>query len=118
MGRVGPVLFTREEPRAYLEQHGEVFTFRTSDRTTGGTHVRYERTGKKQHDCTIQKWGDVAGEDLDRHLDLLAEAAGFADGNEWREAIREIHGDVPDSGYIYHVCLIGADSPGSDWGPL
>ena len=103
--RVGPVIFSNRKARSHLERHGEVYTFRTSDRTTGETHVRYERTGKKQYDCLIHKYADVAFEELEDTLDALHAEAGFSSGDGWREAIREMHGDVPDEGYIYHVIL-------------
>lgn len=103
--RVGPVIFSNEKARRYLEDTGQVVTFRTRDRTTGETHIRYERTGRKQYDCHIMKMVDGAGEYLEEKLEEYYAQAGFSSPEEWKDAIREMHGEVPDSGYLYQVSL-------------
>lgn len=108
---VGPVIFSNRDARSYLESAGQVYTFRTRDRTTGSTHVRYERTGRKQYDCIIQKHASVADDELQDALDALSEQAGFSSGDEWRAAIREMHGEMPDEGHIYHVILPNGGRP-------
>ena len=112
--RVGPVIFSNRKARDHLERHGSVVTFRTSDRTTGETHVRYERTGTKQHDCFIMKLADVAGIELEENLEHYYSQAGFSSADEWKDAIRELHGEVPDEGYLYRVDLPVGEAGNSD----
>jgi len=100
--RVGPVIMGHPIARACLESAGVVFSFRTSDRTTGETHYRYERTGSKQGDVTISQ---VSDETLPTHdaLEPYAMLSGFSDTDEWREAIADVHGGTETRGYIYRI---------------
>lgn len=99
---VGPVIMGHPLARTCLESAGAVFSFRTSDRTTGETHYRYERTGTKQGDVTISQ---ISEETLPTHeaLDPYVMLSGFSDTDEWREAIADVHGDTETEGYIYRI---------------
>lgn len=103
--RVGPVIFSNARARERLEDHGSVVTFRTSDRTTGDTHVRYNRTGAKQYDCTIRKLTRVNEGQLFQRLAEYHQQAGFDSAEDWLDAIQDLHGHVPDKGYLYRVVL-------------
>jgi len=100
--RVGPVIMGHPTARACLESSGTCFSFRTSDRTTGSTHYRYERTGCKQGDVTITQ---VSDETLPTHeaLEPYRPLSGFSSTEEWREAIAEVHGDTETPGYVYRI---------------
>jgi hypothetical protein len=99
----GPVIFSNEKARRQLVSKGAVVTFRTTDRTTGETHVRYSRTGSKEFDCQIMKLADLAEPRLTEELERYHEEAGFESATAWKKAIREMHGEVPDEGYLYKV---------------
>jgi len=99
---VGPVIMGHPVARAALESIGVVMSFRTSDRTTGETHYRYERTGTKQGDVVISQISDETPPTFDalvpyRHL------SGFSSVDEWREAIEDVHGTLDTTGYIYRI---------------
>jgi len=104
-GPTGPIIFQHPVPREYLLDEGVVYTFRTSERTTGVTRWRRERTGKGQDRVRVQfvTGGIKPGRG---GLSLFAEDSGFGTDEAWREAIREVHGDgetLPDRGYLYRV---------------
>jgi plasmid stabilization system protein ParE len=103
--RVGPIIFSDADAREHLEANGEVLTFRTSLRTTGETHVRYERTGTKQYDCTVAVFGYVAPDDFDAVLDHYHDRAGFESAEAWRAAIDDLNGDGVEEGYLYRVTI-------------
>jgi len=107
--RVGPVIMGHPIARACLESTGVCFSFRTSDRTTGDTHYRYERTGVKQGDVNISQ---VSDETLPTHntLEPYRMLSGFSTTEEWREAIAEVHGDTETPGYVYRIELIDPDA--------
>lgn len=100
-GMVGPIIFVDPAARAQLETEGSVITFRPDARTTGETWWRSERTGSKQGECHVRlvQSGLTAPATMNRHVEL----SGFEDVPAWREAIRELHGDVPTWGYYYQV---------------
>lgn len=100
MSNVGPIIFANEKARQKLIETDYVITFRATERTTGQTWWRASRTGEKRGDCKVTEYGHV--EPSDAIIDEFASAAGFSDGDSWRAAIREHHGD-PDSGILYEV---------------
>jgi len=106
--RTGPVIMGHPIARACLESGGVVHSFRTSDRTTGDTHYRYERTGCKQGDVQITQETDEilpTGENL---REFVA-TSGFATTDEWRKAIADVHGDTETPGYVYRIVMENAD---------
>lgn len=103
--RVGPVIMGHTVARAALESMGTCMSFRTSDRTTGATHYRYERTGRKQGDVTISKVSDQILP-TDPELAAYRPLSGFRTVDEWQEAIQDVHGDLETPGYVYRIELI------------
>jgi len=102
--RVGPVIVSHPIARACLESAGTVFSFRQSDRTTGETHYRYERTGCKQGDVTISQVSEHT-EPTPEALNPYVILSGFSDVDEWRDAIQEVHGDL-SAGYVYRIKML------------
>ena len=109
MSQVGPVIMGHPIARACLESGGVVYSFRTSDRTTGETHYRYERTGQKQGDVLITQETDRILPTVD-NLREFSPTSGFASASEWREAIRDVHGDVETPGFVYRIVLLESDT--------
>lgn len=96
---VGPIIFGHPTARGQLVDHGEVVTFRASERTTGETWWRETRTGPKRGDVTVERIGTA-----ETVLDLMdhAELSGFESVGDWQNAIREVHGDDV-TGVLYRV---------------
>lgn len=107
-GPTGPIIFKHPTPREQLESEGVVYTFRTSERTTGETHWRRKRTGGKQGDVRVQfvTGGIQPGTGV---LALFAAQSGFGTAGRWRAAIRELHGELPDEGVVYRVTEVSDD---------
>lgn len=105
----GPIIFANETARSQLEDEGEVVTFRRSERTTGKTWYRYSRTGPKQGDVLVEKLRVVDPRnpfDLDPSVHL----SGFDSVDDWKAAIEEENGEVPEVGVLYRVELLSGDS--------
>lgn len=101
---VGPIVFSDDTARRQLVEHGEVVTFRTSDRTVGATWWRESRTGVKQGDVYVERLGAACphgtGAALEPHVNL----SGFDSLHAWQQAIRRLNGgEMPRSGYLYRV---------------
>lgn len=107
--RVGPVIMGHPIARACLESAGRVYSFRTSDRTTGETHYRYKRTGTKVGDVTIEQ---VTDETLPTYSALrpFQPLSGFGDVAAWREAIADVHGDTETPGHVYQIDIVPPDA--------
>lgn len=101
--RVGPIIFADETARTQLLDEGEVITFRASQRTTGDTHARWERTGSKQCDVHVTEVGQV--NPTPEALRPYRPLSGFETVEAWRDAIADLNGDVPDGGYLYRATL-------------
>jgi len=102
--QVGPVIMSHPVARAKLESSGVVTSFRTSERTTGESHYRYERTGCKQGDVVIERVSD----EIEPEPGALTEhrpASGFSTVRDWIAAIEKVHGGL-ESGYVYRVELV------------
>lgn len=98
----GPIVFSDETASHQLVEHGEVVTFRTSDRTTGRTWYRHSRTGPKQGDVYVSKIDAV---DVDRNeLEQWSDLSGFESVDHWIDAIGSLNDEV-DSGFVYRVLL-------------
>lgn len=103
MSRTGPIVFADETARAQLLS-GEVVTFRKAQRTTGETHARWKRTGKKKADVLVEEIGAVDPH-LEDALNEFREQSGFESVDAWRAAMAELNGDIPEKGYLYRVTL-------------
>ena len=98
----GPIIFSNETGREQLVDHGVVVTFRKSERTTGKTWWRETRTGPKQGDVVVEQVNVVDPRnpfDLDRYV----EVSGFETTEDWMDAISDLHGGLPDLGFMYRV---------------
>lgn len=104
-GRTGPIIFSDPTARKQLVEEGVVYTFRADQRTTGLTHWRRERTGGKQSDVRVEEVDDDI-EPGTGVLSLFAEQSGFESDAHWRAAIRDLHGELPESGVLYRVEVV------------
>lgn len=105
-GRVGPIIFGNETARNQLLDEGEVYTFRTSDRTTGDTWARASRTGPKIADVSVEQVCSIPAPRADDLARKWARKSGFGTADRWWAAIEDVHGQ-PSVGYVYHVELTG-----------
>jgi len=105
--RVGPVLFTDETARSQLLT-GRVFTFRPDRRTIGETHARWERTGSKKADVVIRERKYLNPADPQALLPYQ-KLSGFTSVEEWQQAIKDLHGELPRDGWIYDVVLMDTE---------
>lgn len=99
---VGPIIFGHPGARGQLLDEGEVFTFRTSDRTTGETWARASRTGEKIMDVTVEHVCAIPAPTASDLNDEWAWKSGFGTRQDWWDAIEEVHGK-PQSGHVYRV---------------
>ncbi len=98
----GPILFSHETPREQLQQTGSVVTFRKTQRTTGDTWWRKTRTGEKCGDVHVAEIGTV-DPSAEEELKYLVHNSGFESVDQWQDAIAEVNGSMPDSGWVYLV---------------
>lgn len=110
-GHVGPIIFSVPEARHQLEEHGEVYTFRSSERTTGETWWRESRTGPKRGDVLVEQ---IEAVDPSNPFDLTPyeHKSGFDGVPEWMGTIERLHGGFPPHGFIYRTTLRLGDEPG------
>lgn len=101
---VGPIIFGNETARRQLLDEGEVYTFRTSDRTTGETWARASRTGEKIADVTVEKVCAIPAPYKNDLSHEWARKSGFGTPAAWWSAIEDVHGK-PDVGHVYEVAL-------------
>lgn len=101
-GHVGPIIFSDDTARSQLRDHGDVVTFRKNERTTGETWWRVSRTGKKKGDVRVELLARVDPSE-DSALEPYVDSSGFADVDAWRDAIRSLNGELPDSGLLYRA---------------
>lgn len=100
--QVGPIIFGHETARGQLEEHGEVVTFRKRDRTTGDTWWRRSRTGRKCGDVNVRHLR-VVDPSNEHALRMSLPLSGFETVRDWREAIADTQGELPEQGHLYHV---------------
>lgn len=98
---VGPIIFADETARAQLVDHGEVITVRKTQRTTGDTWWRKTRTGPKEGDVRVTEIGEI--DPRMPNLEPYRELSGFPTEEHWVAAIRELNGELPETGYLYRV---------------
>ncbi|WP_198530089.1 hypothetical protein [Halorubrum aethiopicum] len=85
-----------------------MYTFRTSDRTTGDTWARATRTGEKLVDVTVEQVASIEDPDADSLRYEWAVQSGFGTPKQWWDAIEDVHGS-PDTGYVYRVETRGVE---------
>jgi len=100
----GPITFSRQKPRERLLDHGVVFSYRDSGRTTGETWLRFERLGPKRGEVEVREVGQI---EQPEDLEPWAQASGFCSRSEWVRAIRTVHGiEDLSGGSVYKVELL------------
>lgn len=104
---VGPIIFANETARGQLEEDGVVMTFRATSRTTGSTWWRESRTGPKRGDVLVMLEDEIDPRPPQSPLEEWVDLSGFESIEAWQDAIREMHGELPESGYLYRVVKRG-----------
>jgi hypothetical protein len=84
---------------------GRVVTFRPTRRTVGNTHVRWKRTGTKKADVVVRELRVVDPSDAAALADAQP-MSGFDSVAAWQAAIRELHGVLPEQGWLYEVVVV------------
>ena len=112
--QVGPIIFGNPTARKQFLDNGEVYTFRTSDRTTGDTWARATRTGEKLVDDLRQQghsWQDVFDKmnAVFTAVDQAAFAEHFELVPEWSVAVRVSDPNTPSGERYEYVDAIGRD---------
>lgn len=97
---VGPIIFADETARSQLVDHGEVVTFRKTQRTIGETWWRKTRTGEKEGDVTVEEI--TAIDPWDDDIEPYAHLSGFDSADDWRSTISELNGGTCE-GYLYRA---------------
>ena len=100
----GPIIFADPTARSQLLDHGEVVTFRRSERTTGDTWWRETRTGPKQGDVHVEHVAELAP--TKDALEEYRTKSGFETVEDWIDAIDELNGSIPESGHLYRATLL------------
>ena len=104
----GPIVFSHPAPRTQLRLEGMVITFRESKRTTGETWWRESRTGPKEGDVIVRHLRECDPHD-NSLLRKAVQFSGFPSVENWREAMVELNGGMPDRGHLYEVVTIYTD---------
>lgn len=104
-----PMIFGVDEAFKQLRDEGVVTTFRTRRRGPERVWVRRSRTGKKEFDAEIvdvypvypfHEGSNIPGSA--QHVRVFADWSGFDSVSDWRDAIRDTHGEV-EQGYVHVV---------------
>lgn len=101
--QTGPITVNHPVPREQLIEEGVLVSFRKRDRTTGDTWWRESRTAPKRGDCTVEKLRAVVPKGRGKALGNFVTDSGFDSVDEWQDAIEELHGEMPEIGYLYRI---------------
>lgn len=95
------MIFKNEKARAFLLEHGYVFTYRKTQRkSVGRGWINDGWARPKIADVFISEIGQLGSDSLE----LYAPYSGFEDFAEWLAAIKELnHGHIPGNGWLYLV---------------
>jgi len=99
----GPVFIREGPPREHLIEHGWVYVFRATTRSTGETHVRFEYGGRKQFDATVEKIAEVTLHGNAWDFGFYIKGSGYDYAGQWRAALKEVYNREISEGYIYEV---------------
>lgn len=98
------ISFTNEKAWEHLKEFGFVTTFRPKrERPDIKTWANRGRGEPKEFDVLVTELGKVVFGEDEQVMHRTAGASGFGSPPVWRNAIREIHGEIPDQGWIYLV---------------
>lgn len=97
------ISFSHDMPWRELVEEGEVITFRKSRRARPNctTWCNRGRGKTKEFDVEIKEIGEV--EPSSKNLKPYAGKSGFGSVSAWREAIADLNGNIPATGYLYRV---------------
>lgn len=117
------MIFAHPQVRAYLLEHGCVYTFRKHHmKTANGVRPQVgkdwatdRRTGRKLADVYITPVEQVDGLNMGQVLTRYARESGFYLGHgrvddavtEWARVINLLNPDEPTQGWIYKVEILG-----------
>ena len=98
------ISFSNDDVFSFLEQYGYVATFRSSRRKRPNckTWCNRGRGQEKEFDVRIVEIGEVRPFDAGTNMVDFEIASGLGGLENWRDAIREFHGEVK-SGWLYIV---------------
>ena len=113
------MIFAHPKVRAYLLEHGLVYTFRKNHKKTpdgirpqiGKDWATDRRTGNKIADINITPMESVNGINMAQVLIKYVLESGFHPGygpvdiSEWAAAINSLNPDKPTHGWVYKVEL-------------
>ena len=113
------MIFADPKVRAYLLEHGVVYSYREYHKKTldgvrpqtGKDWATDQRTGRKIADINITPMEPVDSLNLGRVLTRYARQSGFYQGygrvddavSEWAKAINKLNPKAPTAGWIYKV---------------
>lgn len=104
------ISFSNSTAFDYLVEHGYVATFRKNRRKNKNhqTWLNRGRGKSKEFDVQITELGKASSEDGDQSTVIadFAHISGFMDPVSWRDAVKKINGEVPETGWVYLVTRI------------
>lgn len=97
------ISFSHEIPWRQIVKDEEVVTFRKRRRKNPNCHTwcNRGRGQTKEFDVKIREIGEV--EPTTEELSAYVDRSGFASAGDWIDAIRELNGTIPDTGWLYIV---------------
>ena len=118
------MIFNQPRVRAYLLEHGLVYTYRKHhEKTADGVRLQTgrdwatdKRCGKKIADILVTPMEPINGLNMGQTLTKYARESGFYAGHgrvddavsEWTQAINSLNPDEPTKGWIYQVEVLEA----------
>ena len=105
------ISFSHEIPWQQLVENGEVVTFRKRRRKNPNcqTWCNRGRGQTKEFDVKIREIGEV--EPDEETLSQYTDQSGFSSTESWIDAIQQLNGDVPESGWLYVVTPVTETTP-------
>lgn len=96
--------FTNDRVWNFLVKYGYVSTFRPKRKNPNTkTWVNRGRGEPKDFDCLVTELGKVRFGEDEKVMHHFVESSSFPDIYQWKNAIINLHGDLPEEGYIYLV---------------
>ena len=105
------ISFSHEIPWRQIVEDGEVVTFRKRRRKNPNcqTWCNRGRGQTKEFDVRIREIGEV--EPTPETLSQYVDRSGFDSTNDWVDAIQQLNGDVPETGWLYVVMPVSETPP-------
>lgn len=99
-GNIGPISFSVDVVKQYLEDKGFVYSYRQR-RTTGKTWYNDHRGHKSLGECNITEIGEMTDELTTKYV----KCSGFTSVDEWMAAVERVHKNSTDL-YLYKVVKV------------